>query len=432
MNTKKTNIINRRDLLKASAASVIALPYLIPSKVLGETSPSKTITIGCIGTGNMGTNNLKGFLQKQQVRVLAVCDVDAKRRDSAKTLVDRKYGNNDCKAYNDFREITRRKDIDAVCITTPDHWHTIPALDAIRNGKDAYVEKPLTLTVQEGRILSDTAARYGSIVQTGSQQRSSHKFKQACELVRNGRIGKVHTINIGIPGNNKQCQPTWTPEPIPAGLDYDLWLGPAPYAPYHNQRCHYQFRFILDYSGGQVTNWGAHYLDIAQWGLGMDNSGPVEVKGNGQFPSTGLFTTATKVHFELKYANGTRLICKTKQEGGLVGYTEFIGTDGSIFISRNTIRASDEEILKEQIGPNETKLYNSSDHKQNFIDCIHSRTQPICNAETGHRSATLCHLGNIAMLTGQNLKWNPETERFTNNENANTLLSRPMRGPWHL
>jgi predicted dehydrogenase len=412
-----------------------AVPAIIPAAASGRNgsvAPSNRIVMGCIGVGGMGTNDLRGFMGKPEVRIVAVCDVDKGHREDAKRIVDKGYSNSDCAAYNDFREITRRDDIDAVCIATPDHWHAISAVDAVKHGKDAYVEKPLTLTIREGRILSDAVRRYCRVVQTGSQQRSDQRFRQACELVRNGRLGKIHTINVQIPANNKTCDPTWSPQPIPDGFDYDFWLGQAPWEPYHPQRCHYEFRFLLDYSGGQVTNWGAHYLDIAQWALGMDNSGPVEVSGKGEFPTSGLFTTATNVHFECVYAGGVRLICTTRHDGVGDGTIKFEGTGGRLEVNRNGITSDPPSILRDPIGPQEIHLYESRDHQQNFLDCIRTRTRPIADVEIGHRSATVCHLGNIAMLLGRNLHWDPRSERFINDEEADRMTTRAMRGPWYL
>ena len=294
------HVFSRRNFIKTSAYIPAGLS-IIPATVLGREAPSHKINIGMIGTGNMGGSNIKGFLGQSQARIVAVCDVDKERRDAAKAAVDKYYGTSDCASYNDFRKVTRRNDIDAVCVSTPDHWHTIIALDALVHEKDAYVEKPLTLTIKEGRLLADTAQKFGRIIQTGSHQRSGSNFRLACELVRNGRIGRLQKVEVTIPGNNRECGPTWEPQPVPEGFDYDFWLGPATWQPYHVQRCHYQFRFILDYSGGQVTNWGAHYLDIAQWGIGADDTGPVEILGRGEFPTSGLFTTATLVDFECTY-----------------------------------------------------------------------------------------------------------------------------------
>lgn len=406
-----------------AATAVAFAPIIVPSSVFGANAPSNRITIGSIGVGGMGTSDMKGFKGNPNAEIVAVCDVDAgHRREACKVA-----GLDPKSSYNDFRELLARDDIDAVVVATPDHWHVPISIAAVRAGKDVYCEKPLTLTIAEGRALVDEVRRYGRVLQTGSQQRSSDNFRFACELVRNGRIGKVHTVRVGIPGNNRTCEPTWTPEPVPEGFDYDLWLGPALWAPYHRQRCHYEFRFMLDYSGGQPTNWGAHHLDIAQWGLGMDSSGPVEIVGNGEFPTTGLFTTATKVYFEATYADGVKLICQT---GG--SNTRFEGADGWVDISRGDLKTQPDSLKKEIIGPDEIHLYQSRDHKQNFLDCIKSRKDPIAGAETGHRSATLCHLGNIAMLLGRKLKWDPVRERFLGDSAANSMLARSMRAPWRL
>lgn len=425
--TRKAQIVTRREFLRGSAAvaasAAIMWPAIVPSSAFGADAPSSRITMGCIGVGGQGTSNMKGFKGQPGCQVVAVCDVDAGHRENAAKTA----GLDPKSCYNDFREVLARGDIDAVSVAAPDHWHVPISIAAVRAGKDVYCEKPLTLTIAEGRALADEVRRYGRILQTGSQQRSSDNFRFACELVRNGRIGKVHTVRVGVPGNNRTCEPTWTPEPVPEGFDYDLWLGPALWAPYHRQRCHYEFRFILDYSGGQPTNWGAHHLDIAHWGLGMDNSGPVEIVGNGEFPTTGLFTTATKVYFEATYANGVKLICQTDGSN-----TRFEGADGWVDVSRGDLKTLPESLKKEIIGPDEIHLYQSRDHKQNFLDCIKSRKDPIAGAETGHRSATLCHLGNIAMLLGRKLKWDPVKERFIGDSAANSMLARSMRAPWRL
>lgn len=420
---------NRRDFLKAAAAASI-FPTIIPASAYGAREralPGDRIVMGIIGTGGQGTDNMKNFLRNRNVQVVAVCDVDVSHREAARQIVNKLYGNDDCTACNDFREITRRDDIDAVCIATPDHWHVLPALDAARHGKDMYVQKPLALTIREGRVLSDVVKETGRILQTGSQQRSDARFHQACELVRNGRIGKLHSVHIGIPDNNRECAASWVPEPVPEGFDYDFWLGPAPFAEYHPDRCHYNFRFILDYSGGQVTNFGAHNIDIAQWALDMDDSGPVEINGNGIFPSSGIFTTATHVFFECFYKTGVRLTCKTGKFG-----MQFEGSEGTIYVDRKEIRALPEAILDEKIGDNEIHLYESRDHFKNFLDCVASRQQPICNAEVGHRSSSVCNLGNISMLLGRKLVWDPAAEQFKDDAEANTMLAREMRGEWSL
>jgi predicted dehydrogenase len=276
-------------------------------------------------------------------------------------------------------------------------------------------------------VLADEVKRYGRVFQTGSQQRSGSEFRFACELVRNGRIGKLHTMRVGIHGNNRTCPPTWSPESVPEGFDYDMWLGPAPWEPYTEQRCHYQFRFILDYSGGQMTNWGAHYLDIAQWGNGADDTGPIEIVGSGDFPKTGLFTTAQNENVEYTYANGVKLFLKSGS-----GHTRFEGSEGWVDVTRGKIDAEPKLLLTSKIGPDEIHLYNSNDHKQNFLDCVKSRKDTICTAEIGHRTTTVCHLGNIAMMLGRKLRWDPKAECFINDPAANSMLTRAMRAPWRL
>jgi len=418
--------VSRREFLKSSAAvagAAFAWPTIVPSSVFGAAAPSNRLTMGCIGLGGQGSGNMKGFNAKKDCAVVAVCDVDADHREKARETV----GLDAKSSYNDFRDVIARDDIDAVSIAAPDHWHVPISIAAVRAGKDVFCEKPLTLTIAEGRVLVDEVKRYGRVFQTGSQQRSGSEFRKACELVINGRIGKLHTMTVQIPGNNRKCEPTWTPEPVPQGLDYDLWLGPAPWEPYHKQRCHYEFRFLLDYSGGQMTNWGAHYLDIAQWGNQADNTGPVEIKGKGEFPATGLFTTATKADIEYTYANGVKLVLTT---GG--GSTRFEGSEGWVFVTRGKLDAEPKSLVTSTIAPDEIHLYSSNDHKQDFLDCIKTRKDPICNAEVGHRSSTVCHLGNIAMLLDRPLKWNPQKEQFIGDDEANRMRQRPARAPWCL
>lgn len=423
----------RREFLRDTVRAAVGLS-LVPSLFADRAGAGQRslavndrITLGCIGTGGQGTHNMRAFLNNPEAQVVAVCDVDREHRDRAKQIVDGYYGSDDCDAYHDFRELNARTDIDGVVISTPDHWHTIPALDAARQGKDIYLEKPLTLTIDEGITLREVIHRYGRILQTGSQQRSDRDFRFACELVRNGYIGEVEKVEVVIPGNNRTTGPTWEPMPVPDGFDYDFWLGPAPWEPYTEQRCHYQFRFILEYSGGQVTNWGAHFLDIAQWGLGMDDSGPVEVFGDGEFPETGLFTTATRVDFTCIYENGVEMTCKTGGTG-----TKFIGTEGSVFVNRSRLETEPASLLETRITPDELHLYESNDHHQNFLDSMRSRKNPIADVETGHRSATICHLGNIAMLTKRRLNWDPAAEKFVGDDAANRMTGRPARAPWKI
>ncbi|MDF2440728.1 MAG: hypothetical protein JWN98_1712, partial [Abditibacteriota bacterium] len=316
--------LSRRRFLSATS-TLIAAPYIMRSaSAQNQAAPSNRIAMGCIGIRNMGGAHLNTLIGNPEVQVVGLCDVDAKILADGKKKVDAKYSG--VATYNDFRELLARPDIDAVMIATPDHWHVPIALAAARAGKDIYCEKPLTLTIAEGRELSDTVRRLGRVFQTGSQQRSTRNFRYAAELVRNGRIGQLHTIEVGIPSG--RATTVVDAQPVPEGFDYDLWLGPAPEAPFHSERCHYNFRWNLDYSGGQVTNFGAHDLDISQWAMNMDHSGPIEVEGEGEFPNEGIWDTPVKCRFEAKYANGVKLICTTGKSG-----IKFIGSDGWVYVN---------------------------------------------------------------------------------------------------
>ena len=465
----KKNGLSRRLFLKNAASAAlgtIALPTIIPSSVMGKDgaiAPSNRITLGAIGVGSMGTNDLQGFLTKPEVRVLGVCDVDSKHRDNARDIVNQTHG--DCASYGDFRELLARKDIDAVMITVPDHWHAIIAVAAAQVGKDIYGQKPLAYTIAEGRAICNAVKQYGVVWQTGSQQRSDKTFRRICELVRNGRVGKVHTIHVGFPpkntinidfamcrqvaglAENLTLQEMTQPCPVPKELDYEMWLGPAPWAPYSPGRCHFNFRWISDYSSGQITDWAGHHCDIAQWAMGTENTSPVEIEGSGIFPQAtdGLYDTVEDYRFACKYAEGFTMIvsgngefpnskdgieftkCYLERMGVL-----FEGTDGWIHVNRGGARSNPPSILESPIGTNEIHLYKSDDHKQNFLDCIKTRRPTIAGVEAAHRSIMLGHLGVIAIKLGRKLHWDPVKERFINDNEANRLLWRPMRGPWSL
>ncbi|MHC4496444.1 MAG: Gfo/Idh/MocA family protein, partial [Planctomycetota bacterium] len=380
-----------------------------------------------IGVGSQGTGDMRGFLSKSEVQMVAVCDVDKKHRDSAKKIVDEKYGNTDCKAYLDFRELIGRGDLDAVQLALPDQWHAIPSIEAARAGLDIHGQKPLARSIREGRAICDAVHRYGRVWQTGSQQRSDFKFRRACELVRNGRIGKILKVEVGLPtGGGTDVKPVVE---IPDGLDWDLWLGPAPYVPYRGV-VHWNWRWIMDYSGGQLTDWAGHHIDIAHWGMGWDRTGPVEIEGKGNYPSEGLYNVATEYKFTCKYADGRVMTVANNQQ--LTQGAKWYGETGWIHVNRGGLRASDEKILREEIGPNETRLYESRDHKQNFLDCVKSRRLTICPVEVGHRSISVALLGEIAMLTGRKIKWDPETEQIAGDAEASALLGRSYREPWVL
>jgi predicted dehydrogenase len=384
--------------------------------------------MGCIGMGGMGTGDMRGFLGKKEVQVVAVCDVDKSQRDKAKKNVDDKYKNNDCKTYLDFRNVIERKDIDALSLAMPDHWHSIPAVMGAASGKDIHAQKPLARTIAEGRAICDAVRRYGIIWQTGSQQRSGRDFHRACELVRNGRIGKVTRVEVGLPtGGGSDNKPV---QPEPEGVDWNFWLGPAPWVPYRGI-IHWNWRWMMDYSGGQLTDWAGHHIDIAHWGLDLERTGPVEIEGRGVYPKDGIYDVPMEYKFTCKYANGVVMTVANNKQ--IPQGTKWYGESGKwVYVKRGKLEANPARVLKEVIGPDEDKLYESRDHRRNFLDCVKSRKETIAPAEVGHRSISVGLLGEIAMLTESKLRWDPDKEIFLNNEQANRMLSRPMRSPWHL
>ncbi len=425
----RSAIYARRDFLTKAFAvgSGVVLPTLVPSSVLGTNAPSNRIVMGAIGVGSQGTGDMQGFLSKPEVRMVAVCDVDKAHRDGAKNIVDQQYGNSDCKSYLNFRELIGRGDLDAVQLALPDHWHAIPAIEAARAGLDIHGQKPLARSIREGRAICEAVHRYGRVWQTGSQQRSEWKFRRACELVRNGRIGKILKIEVGLPtGGGTDVKPVM---PVPEGLDWNLWLGPAPFSPYRGV-AHWDWRWIMDYSGGQLTDWAGHHIDIAHWGMGWDYTGPVEIEGRGNYPNEGLYNVATEYKFTCKYADGIVMTVANNKQ--LTQGTKWYGEKGWVYVDRAGLSASDDKILKEEIGPNEIRLYESRDHKQNFLDCVKSRRLTICPVEVGHRSISVGLLGEIAMLTGRKIKWDPQTEQILDDLQASALLGRAYREPWVL
>ncbi|MDP6490796.1 MAG: Gfo/Idh/MocA family oxidoreductase [Kiritimatiellia bacterium] len=386
-----------------------------------------TLRVGLVGLGLMGDITLCDLLARTDVMVTALCDVDASRLAAATEKLSAQQGAGTVTCFRDFRELHRREDVDAVIISTPDHWHAIQGIDAMRCGKDVYIEKPLTLTIAEGRRLCDVASETERVCQTGSQQRSAREFRHACELIRNGAIGEVQSVAIRIPPPNRHSESISDSAPVPQELDYDLWLGPAPWRPYREETCHYAFRYVSDFSGGQMTNWGAHNLDIVQWALNADSSGPVRVKGTGVFPQDGIYDTPTGMDVTWDYASGAKVHCTTGKPR-----CTFIGTAGTITVGRGHFEATPIELEDAALPPDAVRLYRSDDHMGNFLDCVRSRQQTICPMETGHRSATVCHLGNIAMRLGRALEWDPVSESFANDDEANAMRSRPMRAPWSL
>ncbi len=437
--------VSRRDFLRTSAAvgAGLAFPAIVPASVFGADAPSERITIGCIGVGRMGTGDLGEALGFKQVQVVAVCDLDSKRVKIAQKRVESTYAKRSpggdykgCATYGDYRELVARPDIDAVQIALPDHWHTLPAVEAARAGKDIFLQKPLTLTIREGRILSDTVRQYNRVFQVGSQQRSDKEFRTACELVRNGRVGKLKQILVGF-GTDPGCGPKPT-MPAPENLNYEMWLGPAPWAPYTEERVHPQNSIsarpgwlrISDYGAGMITGWGSHHLDIAQWGMDTEYTGPVEIQGEAEFPKDGLWDVHGDFRIEYTYANGVKVICADEKK--IKGGVKFEGDKGWVWVTRGRIDAEPKSLLQETIGAGETKLYVSNNHKGNFYECIKSRKPTIAPVEVGHRSCTICLLGDIAMRLGRKLRWDPAKEQFLNDDAANKMLSRPMRAPWRL
>ena len=431
-----------RQAARAAVAAAIGAPCVISAGALGAAAPSRRIAVGCIGMGRQAVySNVRFFLGQGDCQVVAVCDVDAWRLEQAKRQVEKHYAGRSasgafsgCAAVGDFRDVLARRDIDAVMISTPDHWHVPMAVMAARAGKDICCEKPLTLNIAEGRILADTVARYGRVFRTDSEFRSIGIFQRACELVLNGRIGRLHTIRTGVPKGDVACGPEPT-MPVPDGLDYDMWLGPAPQRPYTEKRVHKPRSFsrpgwmrCRDYCEGMITNWGAHLNDIAQWGSGAERTGPVEVEARGTYPKDGLWNVLLDFEVEYRFAGGVGMVYKTGRP-----YVRFEGDEGWIEASygSRTIKASGESILRSAIGSGEIRLPLVHE-KRDFLNCIKTRGRTLADAEVGHRTTSLCQLGHIAIQVGRKLRWDPQAERFPDDPEANRLLSRSMRSPWRL
>ena len=444
--------VSRREFLRGATAAVVAgFPTVIPSRALGAdgaVSPGNRITVGMIGTGRqVFYANLPWFLWSQEVQVVAVCDVDAWRREKAKQKVEETYTAKSpggvykgCATYRDFRELLARKDVDAVMISTPDHWHAYMAIEAARAGKDIALEKPISLSLAEGRAIADAVKKHGRIFRTDTEVRSEQRFVHLCEVVRNGRLGKIQRVYAGVPKDPPPLTQTPAPMPVPPELDYPLWLGSAPEKPYTEQRVHYPqagldysgkgpgWMHIRDYSQGVILNWGTHILDIVQWGLNTERTGPVEITGKGRFPAGSLWDVLQEFEVRYRYAGGIEVISTNAGRP----FVRFEGADGWIentWFQADGFKASREELLEWRPGPNDLKPPMINE-KQDFVNSIKSRQETLIPAEVGHRTASLCQLGHIAVQLEQSLKWNPATERFTGNEAANQLLARPQRAPW--
>ena len=456
---------SRRDFLKntvkAGVGSIVlsGFPTIVPASVFGKNAPSNKINIGQIGIGRIArTHDLPETFKYDNARIMAVADVDRIRLESGKKMLEGWYAKKtgqanyiDIKIYEDYHQLINNKDIDAVMISTPDHWHAQPAIEAALAGKHIYVQKPTSLTIEEGRLMSDAVRKSGVVFQLGSQQRSANpwpQFRQACELVRNGRIGKLHTVNVGLPsdpagGDTKEMA-------IPENLNYDMWLGSTPYVYYTGDRVHSQidpnsrggWLRCEQFGAGMITGWGVHHIDIAHWGMNTELTGPIEIEATAEFPKAGLWDVHGNYEVKSKYANGVTMIMNTKNPNGI----KFEGSDGWIFVTRGNVGvtasdptsgkvekafyAGNPKILESKIGPNEIQLYNSPEQHGNWLDSIVSKKPTISPAEVAHRSCSACLLAHAAMKTPGKLFWDPKKELFTNNKEANKLLSRPQRFPY--
>ena len=434
------NRITRRSFIKRTAAlsaGAAVFPMIVPASALGRggaTAPSNRLAMGCIGVGSQGTGNMKGFLKKEALQIVAVADVDRGHRQAAQTIVNATYDNTSCAEYDDYRELLARDDLDVISIAVPDHWHALVAIAAADRKRDIYAEKPLALTIPEGRAMIDAVKRNKVVWQTGSWQRSKRQFLRACEIVRGGHIGEVHTVRVGLP-TGRPCA-RQQEMPVPEGFDYDFWLGPSPAEPYTEQRCHWNFRWILDYSGGQLTDWGAHHCDIANWGMDTENTGPVEIEGTGVFPREGLWDAATDYYIACRYPakvstvspkGFTMLVSNAFPMGA-----RFEGTDGWVHVNRGGFTTSSADTKNANSGPEAYELYRSDDHAQNFIDCVRSRKETVTPINAAHHAIAIPHLGNISMRLGRKIRWNPDKEQFVDDPIADRMLVRSMRGSWHI
>ena len=448
---------SRREFIKSAgkAAALVGFPSIVPASVFGAAAPSNRINVGAIGTGRISRgHDMPGIWRNERARIIAVCDVDSKRVDEAKAHVNGYYTKTTGKPYDgvtpysDYRDLLARKDIDAVVISTPDHWHTIIAIDAVQAGKDVYLQKPASLTIAEGRALSNAVHRSGRIFQIGSQQRSSAQFRYAAELVRNGRIGELKTVEIGLPGDPSGDEEPMMP--VPKNLNYDMWLGSTPVVPYTEKRVHPQNRYdrpgwlrCEQFGAGMITGWGAHHLDSAHWGMDTEYTGPIEVWATAEFPNKGLWDVHGPFKAEAVYANGVKMIVSGEFPNGI----RFIGTEGWIFVSRGNetvtgsdpvaklkdpqaLAASDPKIITSVVGPDEIHLYESANHHRNWLECVRSRREPIAPVEIAHRSCSACLVHHIAMKLKRKVHWDPARERFRNDDEANAMLSRPQRFPY--
>ena len=417
-----------------------AAPMIIPASVLGKggaVAPGSRIGLGLIGCGGMGNGDLNGLMNSKEIQALAVCDPDKLQREKVKAKVEKRYAADKasgtykgCEAYGDFRELCARKDIDAIIVATPDHWHALAALEALRNGKDVYCEKPVTHLFAEGQALYREVAKRKAIFQTGSQQRSDTRFRIAVEIVLNGLIGKVKHVEVGLPTGNASKEEGKIAQEIPPHLDYDMWCGPSRLLPFHKDRLHWNWRWCLDYGGGQLMDWIGHHNDIAHWGLGLDKTGPIKVEAkNFRYPDKGMYDNPIDYEVLSTYAGGYTVSISNKNTMG----TKWIGEDGWVYVTRGKIEASNKEWIREVNDRGPIKAYKSRDHRKNFVEGIMTRQETICPAETAHRSITPGHLGYVSDALGRALKWDPKNEKVIGDPEADTLLKKlDFRGDWKI
>lgn len=437
MITRSTDISRRHFLKTTAAAATLPAWYLAqeagaaPQQAAESTEPSDQIRIGLIGCGGQGRGDARNA--KRFAQVVAICDVDENQLKNGKKDFP------DADTYGDFRKLLQRKDIDAVICGTVDHWHTLVSMAAMKAGKDIYCEKPLTLTIDEGKRLVEVQRETGRILQTGTQQRSGREFRLACDLVRNGRIGKIEKAEVWLPAGLRKGP--FAESDVPPGFNYDFWQGQTPAVPYVKERTHFSFRYWWEYSGGTMTDWGAHHNDIVLWALGHDGSGPVSIEGKQLVDMIpGGYTAASQYEVTYTYADGVIHSCRSttasewngsvKDPKGQLHGIKFIGSDGWIWVTRGNIQAGDPDILKEELPESAPRVYHSTDHMGNFFDCVKSRQPTICPAEVGHRSASLCHLGVTAIRLGRKLQWDPVKEQFVDDAEAGSYVAREMREPY--
>jgi len=457
MPRKSVSPRSRRSFLKAGIASaaVAGFPAFVPARLLGQYAPSKQINIGAIGCGRISRgHDMANIFPINNARIIAVCDLDANRVEDGKKLVNETYATKFSKPYDgvtgyaNYHDLLANKDIDAVLVSTPDHWHAHIAIDAVRAGKHVYLQKPASLTIAEGRAMSNAVQASGRILQIGSQQRSTVQFRYAAELVRNGRIGNLERVEVGLPGDPAGGDKTLMP--VPDGFNYEMWLGETPYVYYTLDRVHPTKGYgrpgwlrCRQFGAGMITGWGAHHIDSAHWGMDTEYTGPIEIWGSAEFPDHGLWDVHGTFKTEALYANGVRMSVSGDYPNGI----KFYGSKGWLFVSRGNeqvtksdpvaklndataLAASDPAIIKSVIGPDEIHLYESKEQHANWIECIIQRKEPISPAELGHRACTTCLLHDMAMVTKRKLYWDPVTERFHNDDEANGMLARPQRAPY--